>query len=123
MVLRIQDLYTFHVVARTGAMQDAAHELGVTPGAISQRIRAVEERHRLRLFTRSKNGIALTRAGLALQADVGNSFLAIEAANEKHLIGENRTIRLSASAPLRHLPIQCWCPVWGASQMRIQTSA
>ncbi|MCF2870211.1 LysR substrate-binding domain-containing protein [Octadecabacter sp. G9-8] len=102
MVLRIQDLYTFHVVARTGAMQDAAHELGVTPGAISQRIRAVEERHGLRLFTRSKNGIALTPAGLALQSDVGKAFSTIETANETHLIGQNSTVRVSTSATFAH---------------------
>ena len=102
MALRIQDLYTFHVVARTGAMLDAAHELGVTPGAISQRIRAVEERHGFRLFTRSKNGITLTPAGLALQSDVGKAFLTIEAANEKHLIGQNSTVRISASATFAH---------------------
>ena len=102
MAIRIQDLYTFHVVARNGAMQDAARELGVTPGAISQRIRAVEERHGLRLFTRSKKGITLTPAGLALQSDVGKAFSTIEIANEKHLIGENSTVRISASATFAH---------------------
>ncbi len=102
MVLRIQDLYTFHVVARAGTMQDAAHELGVTPGAISQRIRAVEERHGLRLFTRSKKGITLTAAGLALQSDVGKAFQTIETANEKHLIGQNSTVRISTSATFAH---------------------
>lgn len=102
MTIRIQDLYTFHVVARIGAMQDAAHELGVTPGAISQRIRAVEERHGLRLFTRSKNGITLTAAGLALQSDVGKAFSMIEAANEKHLSGQRSTVRISASVTFTH---------------------
>lgn len=102
MALRIQDLYTFHVVARTGAMQDAASELGVTPGAISQRIRAVEERHGLRLFTRNKNGISLTAAGLALHSDVGHAFSTIEDANEQHLVGQNSTVRLSASATFTH---------------------
>ena len=102
MALRIQDLYTFYVVARTGAMQDAAHELGVTPGAISQRIRAVEERHGVRLFTRSKNGISLTPAGLVLQTDVGKAFLTIETANERRLTGQNNTVRISASATFAH---------------------
>ncbi|MFV1681970.1 LysR substrate-binding domain-containing protein [Phaeobacter sp. JH20_14] len=102
MAIRIQDLYTFHVVARTGAMQDAAHELGVTPGAISQRIRAVEERQGLRLFARSKNGITLTTAGLALQADLGKAFSMIEAAHEKHFAAHGKTIRISASATFAH---------------------
>lgn len=98
MAIRIQDLYTFHVVARTGAMQDAAHELGVTPGAISQRIRAVEERHGLRLFTRSKNGIALTVAGNALKSEVSAAFALIEAAHEKHFASRQGVIRISVSA-------------------------
>ncbi|WP_253261158.1 MULTISPECIES: LysR substrate-binding domain-containing protein [unclassified Roseobacter] len=98
MAIRIQDLYTFHVVARTGAMQDAAHELGVTPGAISQRIREVEERHGLRLFDRSKHGITLTAAGLALQSDVGAAFSKIEAAHEEHFSTYLNTVRISASA-------------------------
>lgn len=102
MALRIQDLYTFHVVARRGAMQDAAKELGVTPGAISQRIKAVEERHGLRLFSRSKNGIELTAAGHALHSDIGHAFTTIEAANEKHLLGQSRTVRISASATFAH---------------------
>lgn len=102
MAIRIQDLYTFHVVARTGAMQDAAHELGVTPGAISQRIRAVEERHGLRLFTRSKNGIALTAAGLALTSDVSAAFSLIETAHDKHFKARQNIIRISTSATFAH---------------------
>lgn len=102
MALRIQDLYTFHVVARTGAMQDAAHELGVTPGAISQRIRAVEERHGVSLFTRSKKGVTLTPAGFDLQSDIGRAFSTIEAANERRLSGQNNTVRISASATFAH---------------------
>lgn len=102
MTIRIQDLYTFHVVARTGAMQVAAHELGVTPGAISQRIRAVEQRHGLRLFTRSKNGIMLTPAGLALQADMSPAFVVIEAANRKHFSALKDTIRINTCATFAH---------------------
>ncbi|KMK63933.1 LysR substrate-binding domain-containing protein [Puniceibacterium sp. IMCC21224] len=102
MAIRIQDLYTFHVVARAGAMQDGAHELGVTPGAISQRIRAVEERHGVRLFTRSKNGITLTAAGLALQSDVSAAFSTIEAAHQKNFARHGHTVRISASATFAH---------------------
>jgi len=78
-------------------MQDAAHELGVTPGAISQRIRAVEERHGLRLFTRSKKGIALTAAGEALQSEIGAAFSAIEAAHRKHFVDPRNAIRINAA--------------------------
>lgn len=97
MAIRIQDLYTFHVVARAGTMQDAARELGVTPGAISQRIRGVEERHGVRLFTRGKNGIALTAAGLELYSDVGSAFDRIEAVQARYFSKRQTTLRLSAA--------------------------
>lgn len=103
MKLRVQDLYTFHVVARSGAMHEAARELGVTPGAISQRIRAVEERHGRRLFARSRNGIALTAAGEALFQDIGAAFRQIEAAHSKHFAKRAPTnIRISAAPGFAH---------------------
>lgn len=102
MALRIQDLYTFHIVARAGTMQDAAHELGVTPGAISQRIRAVEERCGFRLFERSKNGVTLTAAGLALQSDLGAAFSMIEAAHEKHFTKQGDMVRINTCATFAH---------------------
>jgi len=102
MGIRIQELYTFHVVARLGTMQAAAAELGVTPGAISQRIRAVEARHGLRLFTRSKNGIALTKAGRMLEADIGAAFGQIEAAHGTHFAARRGEIRISTSASFAH---------------------
>ncbi|MFG5382623.1 LysR substrate-binding domain-containing protein [Yoonia sp. R2-816] len=40
--------------------------------------------------------------GLALHSDVGRAFSIIEAANEKHLIRQNRTVRISASATFAH---------------------
>lgn len=102
MALRIQDLYTFHVVARAGTMQDAAHKLGVTPGAISQRIKSVEERHGARLFRRSKNGLTLTKAGHALQSDISEAFATIETAHERHLTRHGDTVRISTSASFAH---------------------
>ncbi len=102
MGIRISELYTFHVVARLGSMQAAAAELGVTPGAISQRIRGIEARHGLRLFTRSKNGIALTKAGRALEADIGGAFAAIEAAHGVHFEARRGDIRISTSATFAH---------------------
>lgn len=102
MAIRIQDLHTFHVVARAGTMQDAAHELGVTPGAISQRIRAIEDRHGSRLFKRSKTGLTLTPAGLTLQSDISASFATIEAAKKKHFSSEGKMIRVNTSATFAH---------------------
>lgn len=98
MALRIQDLYTFFVVARSGAMHEAARELGVSPGAISQRIRAIEEKHGRRLFSRSRKGIELTKPGEALWNEVRDAFTNIEAAHDRHFAGASKsTIRISAA--------------------------
>lgn len=43
MSIRLSLLQTFVVVARSGRMRDAAEEMALTPGAISQRIRELEE--------------------------------------------------------------------------------
>ncbi|USG59534.1 LysR substrate-binding domain-containing protein [Sneathiella marina] len=98
MTLRIQDLYTFFVVARAGAMQQAANELRVTPGAISQRIASIEDRYGKRLFSRSRKGVELTKAGQDLWSDIDASFSKIEKANNAHF-GRNseQQIRISAT--------------------------
>lgn len=98
MVVRVQDLYTFFVVARAGAMHSAAQELGVTPGAISQRIRSIEEKHGKRLFSRSRKGITLTRAGDVLWQEVEAAFTQVETAHQRHFAGTSTThIRISAA--------------------------
>lgn len=103
MRLRIQDLYTFYIVARSGSMQDGAHELGVTPGAISQRIRALEDRHGQRLFHRTRGGITLTPSGQVLWQEVSTGFATIEAAHQRHF---SRTpagvLRISAAPSFAH---------------------
>jgi hypothetical protein len=44
-------------------MKQAAHELALTPGAVSQRIRQLEEAAGRRLFTRTSTGVELSVAG------------------------------------------------------------
>jgi LysR family glycine cleavage system transcriptional activator len=96
MTLRLDELHTFVVVARAGSMKRAAAELGVTPGAISQRIRALEVRGRARLFARDKAGLALTEAGRRLNDALAGPFGAIEhAAEELGGAAPARSVRLT----------------------------
>lgn len=81
MAIPVRDLHTFHVVARCGSMSAAASEPGVTPGAISQRIRSVEETYGARLFTCIRNGITLTKSGAAFWQEIREAFTAIETAH------------------------------------------
>lgn len=103
MSMRLQHIYTFFIVARAGSMQDAAREIGVTPGAVSQRIRAIEEQSGKRLFSRTRKGIALTTAGAALWADVNGAFSAIETAHGQHIERSlHNHIRISAAPTYAH---------------------
>jgi len=51
------------VVARCGTLQDAARELGVTPGAVSQQIIKAEAQLGRRLFVRTPKGMVATQTG------------------------------------------------------------
>jgi DNA-binding transcriptional LysR family regulator len=61
--LPLQALRVFDAAARHLNMGRAAEELGITQGAVSRQIKALEERLRERLFTRGPRGIRLTEAG------------------------------------------------------------
>jgi LysR family glycine cleavage system transcriptional activator len=79
MIRRFALLQTFVAVARAGKMKQAAHELSLTPGAVSQRIRQLEETAGRRLFLRNPSGIELNAAGEAMFAALAEPFQAIEA--------------------------------------------
>ena len=79
MIRRFALLQAFVAVARAGKMKQAADELALTPGAVSQRIRQLEETAGRRLFTRTRGGVELTAAGEAMFAALAEPFRAIEA--------------------------------------------
>lgn len=55
-------LLAFQSAAKTSSFAGAAQELFVTPAAISQQIRTLENHLQVKLFERSKTGVKLTRA-------------------------------------------------------------
>jgi DNA-binding transcriptional LysR family regulator len=63
-------LSEFLAIARRGSFRGAATELGVTPGAVSQALHALERRLGLPLFHRTTRRIALTEAGETLLAQL-----------------------------------------------------
>jgi len=63
-------LQAFEAAARHGSYSRAASELNVTHGAISHRIRELEERLKVRLFRRVGNGMEATREAVTLLAQV-----------------------------------------------------
>lgn len=75
---RLDWLETFVLVARLKSMKAAAETLGLTAGAVSQRMRGLEERMGARLFQRQAGGTSLTQQGEALFADLAAPFAAID---------------------------------------------
>ncbi|WP_246659358.1 LysR substrate-binding domain-containing protein [Rhizobium sp. FY34] len=88
-------LQTFVIVARSGRMRDAAASMALTPGAISQRIRELEDYVGYRLFTRTQAGVELNSAGRSLFSAVDGPFQAIEEVVRKLESPSSRRIRIS----------------------------
>ena len=95
MIRRFALLQTFVAVARAGKMKQAAHELALTPGAVSQRIRQLEEAAGRRLFTRTSTGVELSAAGEAMFVALAEPFQAIEAVDNE--LGAPSTRRVTVS--------------------------
>lgn len=75
----------FEAVARLGSMKEAAVELSVTDGAVSQQVRLLEDwLGAPALFRRSARRIVLTPAGAALLAEFGPALDRISAAVQQH---------------------------------------
>jgi DNA-binding transcriptional LysR family regulator len=93
------DLAAFAVVARERSFTKAAAKLGVTQSALSQTIKGLEERLKLRLLTRTTRSVAPTEAGIRLLQTLAPRFEEIEA--ELAALGELRgkpagTVRITA---------------------------
>ena len=73
------DLVAFVAVARERNFTRAAAKLGVSQSALSQTIRALEERLRIRLLSRTTRSVALTDAGERLLRAAGPRFDEIDA--------------------------------------------
>lgn len=67
----LPQLQTFLVAARRKSFSAAARELGISPAAVSQSMRQLEEHLRVVLFTRTTRAIALTDAGRRLLEGAG----------------------------------------------------
>lgn len=74
----LNDLAAFVLVAREGSFTKAAARLGVSQSALSQTIRALEERLGIRLLTRTTRRVAPTEAGERLLSAIGPRLDGIE---------------------------------------------
>ncbi len=64
----------FEAVARHMSFAKAAEELGVTPAAVSQQVKTLEDYLGVKLFTRTKRAIFLTETAQAMLPEVREGF-------------------------------------------------
>jgi LysR family glycine cleavage system transcriptional activator len=83
----------FEATARHASVRRAAEELHVTPGAVSQQVRKLEEFLGCALFERQPRGLALTAAGRDYQAAcaeglalIGHATSRIASTNRRHVV-------------------------------------
>lgn len=87
----------FEAAARHGSFLLAAHELRVTPGAISHQVKVLEGFLGVRLFHRLQRGIVLTEVGTNYLAGTRDAFDRLATATEQLAIGSRtRPLRISA---------------------------
>lgn len=75
-------LRAFHAIARHGSFTRAAAELEVTPSALSQALRQLEQRLGVRLLQRSTRKVGLTEAGRQFLARITPALAEIDGAVE-----------------------------------------
>jgi LysR family glycine cleavage system transcriptional activator len=107
----LRALAAFEAAARSLSFQKAAAELNVTPPAISQQIKVLEEYFGTALFRRLNRRMLLTEAGEIYYASISSAFSVITEATERvqrHLSPQILMIRSSPSFAakwlLRRLP-------------------
>ncbi|NML16068.1 LysR substrate-binding domain-containing protein [Azohydromonas caseinilytica] len=89
-------LRTFEVAARHLSFTKAAQELHVTPAAVSQQIKALEEALGVALFQRLTRALRLSDAGAALLPGVSEAFGCLAAAVERVRAPVAATLELAA---------------------------
>lgn len=91
----IQTLRALDSAATHGSYSAAADELGLTHGAISHRIRELEERLGLTLFRRVGRGMVPTREAVTLLAHVRQALAILERAFPNHQRGAGERLVIS----------------------------
>ncbi|QPC41743.1 LysR family transcriptional regulator [Kaustia mangrovi] len=76
----ISDLMAFVAVAKRRSFRKAAVDLGITPSAVSHRIRALEDRLGVRVLNRTTRSVAPTSAGQRLLKQLRPAFESLEGA-------------------------------------------
>jgi LysR family transcriptional regulator, glycine cleavage system transcriptional activator len=99
----LNGLRAFEASARHLSFKRAADELRVTPGAVSQQVKALEASIGVKLFRRLPRGLLLTAAGEDYLPSISRAFRAISEATENVAPAlKGRRLRLAVSPTLRN---------------------
>src|SRR5215470_10912416 len=119
----------FLSVAQHRSFRRAAAELGVTPSAISQAVRALEARLGAALFIRTTRSVGLTEAGERFLARAKPAFEELVAASEAARgLGQRPSGLLRLSVPRAVVPIlldrlvASFCEAYPDVEVEIATS-
>lgn len=100
MSLLSQNLQAFIAIVKNATVHGAAHDLGLTQTAVTQRIRALEKELGVTFFLRSRKGMQLTQEGEALlRYCQGAEDLEGQALSLINGAGKNRTIEVTMTGP------------------------
>jgi LysR family glycine cleavage system transcriptional activator len=91
-------LRAFEAAARLNSFTRAAEELFVTPAAISQQIKVLEDFTQVRLFERTNRGIRVTEAGANYYPMISEGFATLQRATQQ----------LRAFRPADRLVVSVW---------------
>lgn len=92
-------LRAFEAAARTGSYVAAAEELGVSPAAVSQQVKNLEQFLGKELFRRYNNRIVLTDAGQTVFSGTAEALQSISAITEQVVSGRARARLVVSTLP------------------------
>lgn len=105
-------LRAFEAAARLNSFSRAANELCVTPGAVAQHVKALEEWAGAPLFDRHAQGVRLTPLGRAVAPGLGDAFDSLaDAAHLLRRIAAPDEIRIAALPSVAQLWLSPRLPV------------
>lgn len=86
---------------RTGSLSAAATVLGITPSAVSHRLRGLEDELGIKLFERAPKGLSLTDQGNQYRVDVEYAFGRLRRATAELLsLDSRRPLRVSVTSEI-----------------------
>ncbi|MFP2769628.1 LysR substrate-binding domain-containing protein [Oceanisphaera sp. KMM 10153] len=124
---KLSNMLAFETAAKTGSQTSAADILCITPAAVSQQIRQLEEHLGVKLFVRSKTGVELTEPGICYLGFIQEAFENLRLAQQRmaQYQGDHSLTLTALSAPASRwlMPrIYQWMDQHPEIELRIQAT-